>query len=72
MGVFVSKITESTLIPLSLVVTFLGGIAWLTVLYSKVEASEIKLGRLDVFERQVIERLARIEEKLDTVRGGKK
>ena len=38
-----SKITESTLIPISLVLTFIGGIAWLTSMNSKVEASYAEL-----------------------------
>lgn len=42
-----NKITEGTLVPISLVLTILGGVVWLTMIYQKVEASQSKLGQLE-------------------------
>lgn len=63
------KISEQTSVTLSLVVTIIGGVIWLSVMYQKVEAHQEKLQTIESqqngFERGAIDRLARIEEKLD-------
>lgn len=51
-GFLMNKITENTLIPISLVVTILGGVVWLTMIYQKVEASQHKLTQ---FEQAIID-----------------
>lgn len=68
----VSTITESTLVPIGLVIVFIGGVVWLTRLHSSNSSNtatlEVVLRRLDAVERengQMIERMARIETKLD-------
>lgn len=73
-----SKLTENTLIPLSLVITIIGGVVWLSVMYQRVEAHQEKLGHIEqqqdhivekqkLFESEVIDRLARIETKQDAL-----
>lgn len=42
-----NKITESTLIPISLLFVIMGGVIWLTTIYQKVEASQAKLSQLE-------------------------
>lgn len=62
------KITEATAVSLSLVVILAGGIFWLSSLYANVNASNVKIQKLEVQQEQtakdVIDRLARIEEQL--------
>jgi hypothetical protein len=65
-----NKITDKTLIPLSLVITVLGGVVWLSMMFSKVEAQEKKIDKQDgKIESQtailidIRERVIRIEEK---------
>jgi len=73
-----SKITEATLIPISLVVAIIGGVVWLSVMYQRVEAHQEKLQVIDkkqdgivekqkLFEHEIIDRLARIETKQDAI-----
>ena len=75
--IFMSKITENTLLPLSLVSILIGGIFWLSTMYSKVEAHEDNLNKIqnqqtafiasdNNFKEEVIDRLARIETKLES------
>ncbi len=70
-----NKITENTLIPISLAVLIIGGASWMTTMYSKGEANAANVQKIDakyesfaslVVERlsTINERLARIEEKL--------
>lgn len=69
------KLTESTLIPISLVVTLLGGVFWLSAMWSQVQAAsediaevtqkqEVLSDKLIEQNQQIIERLARIEARL--------
>jgi hypothetical protein len=67
-----SKISESTVIPISLLITFLGGVAWLTTMAYKTDATAQEV--IAIKERQevyidrmneVISRLIRIESKLE-------
>lgn len=64
--------SENTLIPVSLVIVFIGGVVWLTRLHSLASRNEVALyelsNRVSSVERengQVVERLAKIETKLD-------
>jgi hypothetical protein len=66
------QISEKTLLPISLVITIIGGVIWLSVMYQKVEAHQISLQQVeikqDTFEADVIDRLARIETLLNGLR----
>ncbi len=64
-------ITETTLLPISLVIVVIGGIVWLTSLYAKTDESFKAIARLessqDAYYRNLQEistRLSRIEGKL--------
>lgn len=71
-----SRITEGTLIPISLVITIIGGVIWLSVIFYKTDANadaiaELK-GKQSLLEdkiylhnQDVIQRLSRIEAKLE-------
>ncbi len=59
-----SKITENTLVPLSLVITLAGGIFWLTVIYSKTEANAALGDRMSTALESIDQRLSRIEGRL--------
>ena len=73
-----SKLTEQTLIPLSLVITILGGVIWLSVMYQKVEAGQLvqRENRIEIqelkrdqaqYKTDVTDRLARMETKIDAL-----
>lgn len=68
------RITERTLIPISLVTIVMGGIFWLSAMWFRTEASAQDVSRLkqDVnnLNTEVIDRLARIETKLDIMSKG--
>ena len=75
------KITEKTLIPISLLLVVMGGVFWLSSLYAKVGDHDEILNRIlreqktsqfgeDQFKAEVIDRLARIETKLETKHKG--
>lgn len=67
----IKQISESTLVPISLVLVFLGGAAWMTTINSKATATEgdvaeIKLNQKEYekLARKIDERLSHIEGKL--------
>jgi hypothetical protein len=71
-----NKITADTLVPLSLLVALTGGIAWLSnmavkssIVYAKVdkmeEAAQHDLENNNRFQKEVLERLGRIEQALN-------
>ena len=62
-----SKLTESTLLPLSLVIVIITTAVTIGVTYQKVEAHEAKINRVEAFQQEVIDRLARIETKQDQI-----
>lgn len=73
--IIMSKITSSTVIPISLAASICGGVIWFTSMYQKVDAHESGLESVtheikeikktqNEFEKEVIERLTRIETKL--------
>jgi hypothetical protein len=59
------KLTEQTLIPLSLVGSIVGGVVWLSVIYYKSEATAKDVDQLKSYQLEVIQRLSRIETKLE-------
>ena len=72
----ISKITELTLLPISLVIVIIGGVVWLTQIYAlansnKTSVVEIKdrqesvYNRLDSNLNSIDRRLSRIEGKLN-------
>jgi hypothetical protein len=69
------KITESTTVSVTLVIAIVGGVTWLSTIYAtelehgkKIQRVEEKLEKRDdddsSFRKEVIDRLARIEERL--------
>jgi len=67
----IGKITESTLIPLSLLAVLAGGIFWLSTLYAEVRTNsaavaEMKMTQADGYKslQSIDQRLSRIEGKL--------
>lgn len=70
--------SEETLLPVSLVIAALGGVAWLTKMFSMGRDNRDHLtslmARVEMLEKEsssVCERLARIETKLDLLLSGK-
>lgn len=74
----VAKITETTLLPISLVLTIIGGVFWLTMIYSQTEAnakeiSKIKddgreiISKIDEKQTLMLDRLSRIEGRLEII-----
>jgi hypothetical protein len=59
------KLSEQTLIPLSLVGSIIGGVVWLSVIYYKSEATAKDVDQLKSYQLEVIQRLSRIETKLE-------
>ena len=69
-----TKITEKTLIPLSLVISIVGGVFWLTTMWADTQANALTIEKIEFkqekFSRAVVDklddikdRLARIEER---------
>lgn len=64
-----NKIDEKTLIPISLLIIIIGGVAWLSNINAKVNESEKKLDEIAVIRKELQEQaksLARIEGALGT------
>lgn len=70
-----NKLTEETLIPLSFLTAVIGFVFWLTSIHLKADNAtasireiqaeiDVKKDKDSLFEREVLERLARIEEAL--------
>jgi hypothetical protein len=64
-------ITENTVIPISLMLSLVGGIVWLTTIYNKTEAHEESLRKIESKQEAYLQnlevikvKLARIEMKL--------
>lgn len=64
-----SKITESTLIPLSLVITLAGGIFWLTVMHSESQANSRALQALEAKQDKYLETVQKIDRRLANIEG---
>lgn len=69
------KITENTLVPISLLTVIVGGVFWLSSMYSKVEAHAKSMEVVEAKQDKHIEvlqsidkRLTRIEAKLESKR----
>jgi hypothetical protein len=58
------KLTENTLIPVSLVMVLLGGGSWLTSVYAEVRTNSRDIADL---KEQIIVELRRINERLDLI-----
>lgn len=56
-----TKITQNTLIPLSLVITLLGGVFWLSSMYTTVVAAQQDFSEAKRYLQQIDQRLSRIE-----------
>lgn len=65
-------ITENTFVPVSLVISIAGGILWLSAMWYKTEASAAEIEKvktdLAVLKFDVVDRLARIETKIDEMK----
>ena len=61
-------ITEKTLIPLSLIVgiigTVIGGVWWLSALYSRVSYAEENINRLQDSNKEIVKQLQSVNETL--------
>jgi len=71
----IGKITENTLVPVSLMLVLVGGVVWLSSIFYKTEANAQRLSSIenkydierDKFDKRyqdLIERLTRIEERI--------
>jgi len=69
-----SKFSESTLLPVSLVIAVIGGAGWLTMVYANGEANSVEIAELKITQQkftdkvsdkldEILERVTRIEEK---------
>lgn len=56
-----TKITHNTLIPLSLVLTLVGGVFWLSSMYTTVSAAQQDFAEARRYLQQIDQRLSRIE-----------
>ena len=71
-GENVSKITQNTLIPLSLVITLTAGIFWLSKIYFTGEANRVAIREMQVDLKTVDRRTATIEGLIINLNKGKK
>lgn len=74
----ISKITENTLLPISLVVVLIGGVFWLTSIYNQTvanaqdilniqETQDIMIEKLTEKQTLMLDRLSRIEGRLENI-----
>jgi hypothetical protein len=63
------EITEKTLIPISLVVVIIGGVAWFTSLYSKAASLETSLDDVKRTQESYIQYMQRIDHRLSRIEG---
>lgn len=68
------SITEQTLIPISLVITGLGGVGWLTTMHANVSANTAVISQIKAEQRdqekvqnEILRSLARIDERLNRI-----
>lgn len=68
-------VSEKTLIPISLTFSICGGMLWLSAMWFKTEATAAELSTIKTevtkLQFDVIDRLARIETKLDQMKAEK-
>lgn len=62
-------ITDKTLIPISMVLTIIGGVAWLTTLYNETKAHGTQINDLWKEQEQVSQKIDRVLEKLNRIEG---
>lgn len=65
----VRAITESTLLPLSLVVMLSGGIMWLTTIHNKTQDLEKSMDRIEIKQDQYNNSLSEVLRKLSRIEG---
>ena len=68
------KLNRETLVPLSMVVSILGGVPFLTAVYAKIETNNSDIKEMKHFQEKkedrdisILDRLARIEEILKRI-----
>jgi len=62
-------ITENTLIPISLVIVFLGGVMWLSLLYAKSENVSLTVIRIEETQKTYTLNLQEINSRLSRIEG---
>lgn len=62
-------LNEKTLIPLSLVVTFMGAIIWLTTVFAQVRTNGEKLREVKDNQRVYIDTVQQIDRRLSNIEG---
>lgn len=65
----VRKITEGTLIPLSMVFSMAGGIIWLTTLHNKTQEIEKAVARIESNQELAQGKMLEVITKLSTIEG---
>jgi hypothetical protein len=63
------KITEDTLLPLSIVALLFGFVSWLTTLYNETREHTSQIVEIKIDQRLVSEKLDRILEKIGRIEG---
>lgn len=74
-----NKVTEKTLVPISLVTTIVGGVVWLTTLWYKTEANAAEIAQIKQTSTEIVktlnenhlvivDRLGRIETELKNLK----
>jgi len=64
-----SAITENTTISISVVISLIGGIFWLTTLYAKAESTEKAVERVEIKQDSYNNHLLEIKEDLGLIKG---
>lgn len=69
MGEQIKKISEKTLVPISMVITLFGGVAWLTNLYAENKSHGSEIREIKQMQTRYDEKLDRVIEKLNRIEG---
>lgn len=64
-----SRITEDTLIPVSLVITIVGGVFWLSALWHKADANAEAIQEIKAERKEFIELVTNVDKRLSFMEG---
>jgi len=65
----VKKITEKTLVPISLVIALMGGGSWMTSINSKADANALTLNRTVDTQKELLMYVIEIKQDLAEIKG---
>lgn len=63
------QLTETTLLPISLVITIIGGVFWLTSIYNTTQSNAASIASIENKQERYIETVSEIRVELGKIKG---